>query len=828
MRCRVASPLLLLLSVGWCAPLVAGNAFADEAAPPAEVEVAVDPPSVRLVGPGALWTLLVSGRTADGREVDLTGEATYRAASANMAVSPDGVVRGLADGNGAVEIEVQGRTLTVPVVVEGAASARHFNFENDIVPLLSRFGCNSSGCHGKAEGQNGFKLSVFGFDPPADYDALTKEGRGRRVFPSAPSQSLLLKKVSGGLPHGGGVRIQPDSREFALLRDWIAAGLPRGATDDPKVISIEVAPAERVLAMRGRQALRIVARYSDGRQEDVTSLARFQSNSDALATVDAAGIVTAGESPGQVAVMASYMGSVATFRALVPRADAVDFPASLAETNFIDTLVHDQLRKLNVLPSDPADDAEFLRRVYLDVIGTLPTAAEAREFLTDARPDRRARLVDELLQRPEFNDLWALWWADLLRVDRQALGHKGAHAYYKWIHDSLEANKPLDQFARELLTAEGPTADAPQGHFFQVVTDPGKQASTLSQVFLGVRIACAECHHHPFDQWSQTDYYGMTAYFTQVGQKKTAQGPAIVTAGNLETRHPRTGEVVVAHALLTAAPEKLPEGDRRRLLADWMTSPDNRWFARNLANRVWAHMTGRGLVEPVDDVRATNPPTNPQLLDALAAHLAANRFDLRDLVRTIAASQTYQRSSRTNPTNERDEQNYSRALFKRMPAEVLYDAVCQTTGVGEKFSGVPGGYRAVQLWDSRVTHYFLKLFGRPVRESACECERSAEASVAQVLHLMNSPEIGGKLSHEGGRVAQLVRDTPTDDALTDELYLTFFSRFPTAEERQSAVDYLAAAPSAAVPSAGRPFARRQAAEDLAWSLLNSLEFVFNH
>jgi hypothetical protein len=813
---RLAVLSLLGAGLALCAVPVLVAAEVD-ASSGAIVEIVADPPSVELVGPGALWTLQVHGRTADERVIDLTDESLFRAASGNLAVSADGVVRGLADGSGVIEIDCQGRTMQVAVHVSGATAQRAFNFENDIVPLLSRFGCNSSGCHGKAEGQNGFKLSVFGFDPAADYDALTKEGRGRRVFPAAPAESLLLKKIAGGSPHGGGVRIPADSREFAMLRDWIAAGVPRGREDDARVVAIEVSPRERVLAMQGRQRLRVVARYSDGRLDDVTSLARFQSNNEALATVDESGRVVAGQSPGQVAVMASYLGSVDTFRAIVPRAEKVEFPSDLAESNFIDTLVHDQLRKLNVLPSAPADDAEYLRRVYLDLIGTLPTSDEARAYLSDTRPDRRARLVDALLDRPEFNDLWALWWADLLRVDRQALGHKGAHAYYKWIHDSLRANKPLDQFARELLTAEGPLADAPQGHFFQAVAEPGKMASTLSQVFLGVRIACAECHHHPFDQWSQTDYFGMSAYFAQVGRKTTPQGPAIVADGNPETRHTRTGEVVVAHALRTQVPNELPAGDRRRLLADWMTAPDNHWFARNLANRVWAQMLGRGLVEPVDDVRATNPPTNPELLDALAAHLIEHRFDLRYLLRTIAASRTYQRSSRTNPTNERDEQNYSRAVFKRMPAEVLFDAVCQTTGVAEKFAGVPGGSRAVQLWDSRVTHYFLKLFGRPLRESACECERSGEASVAQVLHLMNSPEISNKLAHEGGLIARLVREQSNDGALIEELYLTFFSRFPSSDERQVALRHMAASPD-----------RRRAAEDLAWSLMNSLEFVFNH
>lgn len=786
---------------------------------PQVLSVQANPPSIMVSGAGAQFSLLIDGKRADGSEIDLTRNATFRSLSPDLlSVSATGLVRGLKDGTGSIQAEAAGRTVAIEVTVEGSQAPKKFNFENDIVPLLSKFGCNSSGCHGKAEGQNGFKLSVFGFDPAADFTALSKEGRGRRVFPAAPERSLLLRKISGGLPHGGGVRLAADSLEYATLCDWIAAGLPQGSTDDPHVVAIEVSPAERVLAMGALQPLRVVARYSDGRLADVTSLAKYQSNSEALVTVDGAGLVTAGESPGQAAVMASYLGAVDVFRAIIPQSAPIENQPAPPEHNFIDGLVDRQLLKLKVAPSGEADDAEFLRRVYLDVIGTLPSAAEARTFLADTSPDRRARLVDALLQRPEFNDLWALWWADVLRVDRQVLGQKGAYAYYKWIRDSLAANKPLDQFAREILTAEGPLADAPQGQFYSVVTDPGQMASTLSQVFLGVRIACAQCHHHPHDRWSQSDYYGMQAFFTQVGRKRSALGEMLVAAGNPETRNPRTGELVLPHALSVAPPDKAPEGDRRKLLADWLVSPDNAWFSRNLANRVWAHFLGRGLVEPVDDVRATNPPTNPELLDALARHLAETGFDLRQFIRTVTASRVYQQSSRPNASNDRDEQNYSRALLKRIPAEVLLDAVCQTTGVGEKFPGVPAGYRAVQLWDSRASNFFLKLFGRPVRQSACECERNAEASVAQVLHLMNAPEIQEKLAHEAGTVARLSREAGTDETLADELYLTFFSRFPTTDERQAAIAYLRKA------EAGR----RQGAEDLAWCLLNSLEFVFNH
>jgi hypothetical protein len=699
-----------------------------------------------------------------------------------------------------------------------AAEPRHFNFENDIVPLFNRYGCNSSGCHGKAEGQNGFKLSVFGFDPAADYAALVKEGRGRRVVAAAPDASLLLLKMSGGVPHGGGVRIPRKSAEYQTIRDWIAAGLPFGRPDDPKVTAVRVEPSERRLAMHGSQQLRVIARYSDGREVDVTAHARYQSNNDGLASVSATGLVSAGDVPGEAAVMAAYMNAVDVFRAVVPREGPISEISDLKSNNFIDGLVYKKLRKLNMLPSETCDDADYLRRVYLDVIGTLPSADEARRFLRDRRPDRRARLVDELLDRPEYADYWALKWSDLLRIDRQALGHKRAYCYYKWVRDSLSENKPLDRFAREIITAEGPLGEMGPAAFYKAVAKPGEAASTLSQVFLGVRIACAECHHHPFDRWSQSDYYGMTAFFAPVAVRGGPRDEVLLASGAAEAKNPRTGETSLAHALAVPVPKEAAKGDPRPTLADWMTAPDNPYFARNLANRYWAHFLGRGLVEPVDDVRATNPPTNPELLDALAKSLVESKFDAKQLTRTITASRAYQRSSKPNATNEREEQNCSRALFRRIDAEVLLDMVCQTTGVPEKFDGVPAGSRAIQLWDSKVPHYFLKLFGRPVRASACECERVREPGVAQVLHLLNSPEIHAKLSDDAGTVARLVKEKADDAALAEELYLTFYSRYPSKEEKKVAVEYLK-------ENGGK---RREAAEDLAWGLMNSLEFVFNH
>jgi hypothetical protein len=782
-------------------------------------ELIVDPVIVQLRGPQPTHSLLVTGKTAAGQLIDLTHEAKYQSSQPNIAkISSQGVIRGVADGKAEIVVEAAGKAIKVQVEVQGSQQPRVYHFENDIVPLISRFGCNSAGCHGNSNGQNGFKFSVFGFDPLADYSAMVKENRGRRVIHSAPEASLLLMKASGQMPHGGGIRIRTGTDEYELLRGWIAAGTPMGDPTAPHVVTIRLEPKERVMRMKGQQQLRVIARYTDGHEIDVSAHARYQTNQEGLASVSAEGLVSVGDTPGEVAIMASYANCVDTFRAIVPRPNLIAQYPPFPDNNFIDGHVLRKLKKLNIAPSELCSDADYLRRIYLDVIGTLPTADEARRFLADKRANRRELLVDELLERPEFADYWALKWADTLRVDRQILGQKRAYAYYRWIRESIARNKPFDQFARELLTAEGPLEETGPANFYKVVNKPGETASTISQVLLGVRIACAECHHHPFDRWSQTDYFGMQAFFTPVSLKASARGESVLASGDPVTKHPRSGDTIQPHALATKMPEKAPAGDRRLVLAEWMTSPQNPWFARNLANRVWAHMLGRGLVEPIDDVRDTNPPSNPELLDALSKHVVDTKFDVKQLIRAIAKSRTYQLSSKPNASNEKDEMNYSRSLFRRIDAEVMLDMVSQTLGVSEKFGGAPTGTRAIQLWDSKVTHYFLKLYGRPQRATACECERIHEPSVSQVLHLLNAPEIHAKLTHERGNIAKWVREKKSDADLVDEIYLTFYSRVPSEAERKTSQEHLQR-------NAGQ---RRQAAEDLAWTLMNTLEFVFNH
>jgi len=659
---------------------------------------------------------------------------------------------------------------------------------------------------------------VFSHDPDGDFRALTQESRGRRISPAVPSDSLLLRKITGELGHGGGVRTAKNSKAYNILHDWIKGGIVFKIENRPDLVKVRLEPTREVMSFGAMQQLKVLAEYSDGSERDVTWLSIFHSNDTGMARVAEDGHVTIGDVVGQTSVMARYRGKVAVFQAVIPRPGArVTYPP-LPTNNFIDTHVDQHLKRLNITPSPIADDATYLRRVYLDISGKLPTPTEAETFLKNTAKDKRSKLVEKLLTRPEFADYWALQWSDLLRVDRLKLGHADAYLYYKWIRESFARNKPVDNIARELLTAEGPLTEQPAGYFYRAANGTGDMASMVSQVFLGVRITCAECHQHPYDRWTQQDYHAMRGFFQQVSTKTLTSGVALLAEGNPVIKHPRTGKVIQPYPLGSTMPETVPEGDRRRVLAEWMTQPDNPYFAKNIANRLWAHFLGRGIVMPVDDLRETNPPSNPELLDALATYLVTNKFDLKAMIRVITASRTYQLSPTPNATNIKDEQNFSRALFRRLPAEVLMDAICDVTGVDEKFDGVPRGYRAVQLWDSQVQHYFLKLFGRPARATVCECERVTGATIGQALHLMNSPNLQAKLAHEGGQLKRLTVKHEDDADIVRQLYLSTFSRPPSHDEMDTALQYLGT----------RRFQRRKAVEDLAWSLMNSLEFIFNH
>jgi len=781
---------------------------------PAEAALQVSPAAVALDNPEAVQQILV--RSAESA-ADLTRVATYEVVDPKIAaVDATGLVLPRGEGRTAIVVRHGQEQVRVPVEVVGLTAPPPVSFESQILPILTRRGCNAGSCHGKAEGKNGFKLSVFGFDPAADHQALVMEGRGRRVFPSSPDNSLLLLKASGQVSHGGGRRMATDSLHYQRLRRWVVEGGRFGA-GPAAVTAIEVEPRQQVLGFGGTQQLRVTAIDADGKRRCVTLEAQYDSNAGAIATVDGRGWVRASDAAGDAALLVRYLGHVTVCRVTIPR-PGVTFTRP-PEANFIDRLAWDNLARLGIPPSDLADDATFLRRAFLDTIGTLPTAAEARSFLADSRADKRARLIDQLLQRPEYADYWAMRWSDLLRVDRDTISAPGAVAMTRWLRRQFAENRPYDEWVRDVLTARGGTAEEGPAAVYKALTTPEEMSRSFSQLFLGVRIQCAQCHHHPSERWGQDDYYALAGFFTGVGRKALPGGTeAVFAQKGTELNHPRTGKPVPARALGAPPPDFAAITDRRTVLARWMTAADNPFFARAIANRLWAHYFGRGLVEPLDDLRATNPATNEPLLDELAKHLRDSKYDLKAFTRTLLNSRLYQLGSRTKPSNAGDEQNFSHALPKALPAEVLLDAICQATGVAEKFNGWPEGYRAIQVWDNRMPSYFFQIFGRPVRATVCECERSNEPSIAQALHLMNSEEIMGKVRSREGTARRLARSDKTPREIIEELYLGTLSRFPTDKERALMLQVFA--------EAGED--RRAAVEDVLWALLNTRGFVYNH
>ena len=776
----------------------------------------VHPPEIRLESPEASEQLLVFAQSADGSFTDVTRQSVVTASvSGVFEVSPSGRVVPLQDGRADVQVRFRDHTASIKVDVRGMASPPPVSFQRDVVPILSKAGCNSGGCHGKAEGQGGFKLSVFGYDAVADYQALISEGRGRRVFQATPQHSLLLRKATALTPHGGGRRIEPESRWYRLVLRWIREGAALEQQTEQPIAGITVEPAEITLPDRGSQQLRVTALDHNGVRRCVTGEADYQSNNEVIAGVDHDGLIAATDVPGEAAILVRYLGHVTVCRVTRPRSSG-EFNRP-PERNFIDRLVWDKLARLRVTPSPAADDATFLRRVYLDTIGTLPTPDEARRFLADAATDKRRRLIAELLERPEYADYWAQRWSDLLQIDKDTITPQSAVAMTRWVRGQVEHNVPYDQFVRSILTVQGSTLGESPAAFFQVQPDAEKSARAVSQLFLGVRIECAQCHHHPFERWDQKDYFALAGFFTGIERKGHPQGgmKIVVTAGN-DLKHPRTGNTIPA-AALGAQPAELTSGrDRRQVFAEWATSPQNPFFARTIANRLFAHYFGRGLVEPLDDLRATNPASNEPLLNALADHLIELRFDLKAFSQTLLNSQVYQLSSEVNESNHLDEQNYSHAAWKPLPAEVLLDAVSQATAVAEEFNGWPTGYRAIQVWDNKLPSHFLEVFGRPKRLTVCACERGTEPSIAQVLHLMNSPDTMRKIQDRTGRTARLASSDRAADGIIDELYLATLARFPSEAERQLMQQAFAESNN-----------RREAAEDILWTLLNTKEFVFN-
>lgn len=715
-----------------------------------------------------------------------------------------------------------------------AESSRPLSFVRDVQPILTKAGCNAGACHAKAiSGQRGFRLSVLGFEPEEDYEAIVKQGKGRRVFPPAPEESLLITKGAAIVPHVGGKKIIPGSEEYQTLVRWIGEGMPYATKDEPVLSSIEVEPARVTLKAKTTQQLKVTARYSDGSSQDVTKLALFETNDRAMAESSEEGLVKTLDLPGTVAVMVRYGGKVSVCSVAVPLGAPVEVVPPVK--NFIDEHVFANLKQIGVPPSPICDDSSFLRRVSLDLGGRLPTLEETKAFLASKEPDKRDRAIDALLNSPDYADYFANKWTSLLKNTRSEASDITANfAFHAWMRDSLLANTPYDQIVRQVLASTGTIVSNPPVAWYKRVKEPTTQLEDVAQLFLGVRMQCAQCHHHPFERWSQAEYYQLAAFFSQIGRKPTTiAGEDLIfhKRGIAQTEHRKT-RVMLKPAGLGEPPLDIPpDEDPRLALVDWMSKKTNPFFAKSLVNRYWKHFFKRGLVEPEDDLRDTNPPTNPELLDALAKHFTDSNYDLKSLVRVIVQSHAYQLSAMPNEYNAIDRQAFSHFYPKRMTAEVLLDSIDMVTGAKSDFADLPPGTRAVSLPDNSYNRAspFLKVFGRPEGSSVCECERVQSASLAQSLHLMNAADVKGKLTTSNGRAEQLSKAEMPEPKRIRELYLAAFSREPTAEEIRIAETHLL---KPRTDAQGKPLdsqrAKRNGYEDLLWALMNTKEFLYNH
>ena len=777
--------------------------------------------------------LSLTGIRDTGKPIDLTAEAKYTVSDPKiLRVDANGRVFPLANGAADITATHGAFTAKIAVAVKGTEVAQPINFANQISPVLTKLSCNSGGCHGKISGQNGFRLSLLGFEPELDYTTLLKESRGRRLMPASPDQSLFLLKGAGVVPHGGGKKMDVASEEYKLLRRWIAAGMPYGQEKDPKVAKVTVFPETRVVDRQSRQQLVVLAHYTDGTIEDVTRRAQYESNETEVATIGEAGLVQTLSMTGQAAVMVRFSGNVATFRGVVPRpgdAPKFEFPVQTV----VDPHTATKWRELGISPSELATEEQFLRRVYLDITGTLPSVGVVSQYLADPSKTKRDTLIDKLLESPEYSFYFANKWADVLRVKRrgQAERASGTFSFHDWIRDSIATDKPYSEFVRDIVCAIGDETKSPATVWYKEVTTPEQFVDDVSQVFLGQRLACAQCHHHPYEKWTQDDYWGIAAYFGRVGKKTipTAgrqnngqnQRQSIYTKSTGGVTNKRTNKAADMKPLDGEAVTVGGDDDPRNLFVDWMVDPKNPFFAKAVANRYWAHFFGRGIVDPLDDMRATNPPSNPELLEELAKNLVENKYSLKALIKTIVKSRTYQLSSAPNEFNKSDKQSYARYYPKRLQAEVVFDAVCNVTESPSDFPGLPkdknAPKRAIELPDESFASYFLDVLGRPQRISACECERVNEASLAMILHLLNSDEVQGKISRAGARAEKLAKDPRSDDEKVTELFLLTQAKKPTPEQLSLARENIVK----------HEKNKKLAYENIIWALVNSKGFLFN-
>lgn len=782
---------------------------------------AVYPSEVRLDSALDSQRIVVVASDYDDTDLDLTESAYVTVTDETVATYDGGVLSPVSDGETSLRISARGETLTVPIVVSGATTTPEISFNLDVIPIFTAAGCNAGGCHGQASGKDGFHLSLFGYDPEGDHRSLIEQLPGRRLNFAFPGSSLLLEKAAGAVPHTGGRLIEPDSSAYRQIERWIEAGGPKDHDEVARVTHIELSPPALLLRGPSKEVpLVIRAHYSDGTDRDVTDLAILRTSNEVSAAITEDRRVRSG-TPGEAFVTASYdVHTVGVAVTTLPDSRAkqwVDKASVEHPANYIDELVEQKLRRVRVLPSGICDDETFLRRLYIDVVGALPTPEERAEFLADESKDKRARLIDSLVDRKEFAELWVMQWAELLRIrSNEDISQKAALLYFEWIRDRIGENMPVDEMVRELLGASGGTFANPPTNFYQVERDDLVLAENIAQAFLGIRLQCAKCHNHPFDRWTQDDYYGFAAFVSQVG-RKGAEDPReqiIYDKARGEIRHPVSDRKVEPKFLGGDEPE-LDGQDRRAALAGWLTSPENPWFARSLANRVWAYFMGPGIVEPVDDFRVSNPPSNAPLLDALAARLIEYDYDFKQLVRDITSSRAYQRETAANSTNGTDLRNAARAQVRRIRAETLLDLYCQVTEVPQKFDGLPLGARAVEIADGATTNYFLRTFGRSPRESVCACDVSLEPSLSQALHLLNGDVVHDKIT-AGGLIPRWLEEGLSPRQVIERIYLRALSRAPEEMELEDIMSRIGEAPDVA------------ALEDVFWAVLNSREFLFQH
>ena len=782
------------------------------------------PPQFSLETKRDFHRAVVFARFNDGTTRDVTPFADLKVADPQKAKLEGDKLLPLQDGETELVVNYAGQSAKAPIKVVDAQKDRPVSFKLDVMPVFMRSGCNVGGCHGSARGKDGFRISLFGFDPDGDYIRITREMPGRRVNLAVPEESTILEKSLGKVPHSGNQCFEEGSVYHKALLEWITNGAPKDPDDVAKVTGVEVYPKQCVMEGKGeKQQVTVRAIYSDGTDRDVTQLALFMSSNDPAASVSKQGVIVSGER-GEAFVLARFSTfSVVSQIIVIPDSLKYERP-KLAENNFVDTLVDDKLDKLRILPSGICSDQEFVRRVYIDVVGLLPAPDEVKGFVADANPKKREVLVDALLQRKEFTEMWVMKWAELLQMhsteNNQGAYYKNVLLYYNWLSDRIGRNVPMNQIVAELLSAQGGTIANPPTNYYQMERETKKVAENVAQVFLGMRIQCSQCHNHPFDRWTLNDYYGWESFFQQIGRKQTDDPREVVIYNSKggESRHPVTNAVVKPKFLGGVEPDIKPGEDRRAVMAKWLASADNPYFARNLANITWAHFFGMGIIDPVDDVRVSNPPSNPELLDALAKKLVEYNYDFRHLVKDICGSMTYQRTTLSNESNESDKRNFAHSLVRRMRAEVLADAVAKVTNSPTKYQGLPLGARAVQVADGTITNYFLTTFGRASRDTVCSCEVKMEPTLSQALHFMN-----GEAAHENikrGHVVEdmITKDKKSDKEIIEDLYLRSFGRLPDKTEMDAVAKQLAESKDG----------RRPVLEDLFWALLNSKEFYFNH